>query len=584
MVIRSTIVKVFLTIFFSCVVWHNANADVGGFYVVDDYVVDAVLQSENISEQDLQIYQQMFESIEKQRFYKLEKLEKKLQNKILWGNVLAEQYLSKTYPSKFVQLKKWLEKYADLPYAQRIYKLAKKKSKGKQKLVNPANLIKRKQYAQNYGYDTVGLSLTGKYNAKTLKKISQFKRYINRGKSKSAKDVLTDKNLKKFLNKKDFDTMSAQLSVLYYMDKMYDLALEWAKPAADRSQTAMAMWICGISYYRKDDFENAANYFSALAALDNNDNWLISAGGYWAFRVYKKLGMQDEALSWLKIAANYQRTFYGILANYQLGETPDYNWGVFSYLNDFSQYDYLKDILKSKALKRAVLLIKIGRMEMAQKELANEIKYLTNQQREIVMFISSQFNMYNLSLKIAKMLEDKHHNLFYDCVTYPDVSWQPKSGWQCNKNFVMGVVRQESLFNPEAKSNRGARGLMQILPLTAIHVSKNIKIKKDKSILSNPEYNLDVGQKYINYLLEKPYIDGNLFYMMTSYNAGPDNFLKWKKKVQTQDPLLFIESIPSRETRIYLERVMANFWIYSYRKGIVPESIKQLANDEWPTI
>ena len=132
MVIRSTIVKVFLTIFFSCAVWHNANADVGGFYVVDDYVVDAVLQSENISEQDLQIYQQMFESIEKQRFYKLEKLEKKLQNKILWGNVLAEQYLSKTYPSKFVQLKKWLEKYADLPYAQRIYKLAKKKSKGKQ--------------------------------------------------------------------------------------------------------------------------------------------------------------------------------------------------------------------------------------------------------------------------------------------------------------------------------------------------------------------------------------------------------------------------------------------------------------------
>ena len=164
-----------IAIVFSFLAWQRALAEEGGFYVVDDYVTDAVIRNEKITEEDLQIYQQMLESIEKQKFYKLEQLEKKLQNKILLGNVLAEQYLSKTYPSKFVQLKKWLEKYSDLPYAQRIYKLAIKKSKGKQKLTNPAKKIKRKQYAQNFEQDSTSLTLIGKYGSGTLKKVKQFK-------------------------------------------------------------------------------------------------------------------------------------------------------------------------------------------------------------------------------------------------------------------------------------------------------------------------------------------------------------------------------------------------------------------------
>lgn len=78
-----------------------------------------------------------------------------------------------------------------------------------------------------------------------------------------------------------------------------------------------------------------------------------------------------------------------------------------------------------------------------------------------------------------------------------------------------------------------------------------------------------MGQKYLEYLLNKPYIGGNLFYMLAAYNAGPGNLVKWMKTMRYQnDPLLFIEVIPARQTRLYIERVMANYWIYSMQLGL----------------
>ncbi len=138
-----------------------------------------------------------------------------------------------------------------------------------------------------------------------------------------------------------------------------------------------------------------------------------------------------------------------------------------------------------------------------------------------------------------------------------------------DKALVLAVSRQESNFNPYARSSAGACGLMQVMPNTAYHVSGNSQDKKDLRRLFDISYNLEVGQKYLEYLLNKPYIGGNLFYMLAAYNAGPGNLVKWMKTMRYQnDPLLFIEVIPARQTRLYVERVMANYWIYSMQLGL----------------
>ena len=70
---------------------------------------------------------------------------------------------------------------------------------------------------------------------------------------------------------------------------------------------------------------------------------------------------------------------------------------------------------------------------------------------------------------------------------------------------------------------------------------------------------------------------------MTAYNGGPGNLNKWRRKADYRDdPLLFIESIPSRETRIFIERVLTNLWIYRYRMDQEPASLEAVVAGGWP--
>jgi len=74
-----------------------------------------------------------------------------------------------------------------------------------------------------------------------------------------------------------------------------------------------------------------------------------------------------------------------------------------------------------------------------------------------------------------------------------------------------------------------------------------------------------LGQQYVAHLIDQPYVGGNLFLIMAAYNGGPGNLIKWLRALEGEgDPLLFIETIPNRETRGFVERVMANYWIYRH--------------------
>jgi soluble lytic murein transglycosylase-like protein len=121
------------------------------------------------------------------------------------------------------------------------------------------------------------------------------------------------------------------------------------------------------------------------------------------------------------------------------------------------------------------------------------------------------------------------------------------------------------------------------MPKTANYIAKKRKYKITSSLLFIPEKNLTVGQDYLEYLLSNRKIKGNLFYMAAAYNAGPNKLSRWVKKVKHgNDPLLFIESIPSKETRDFIERIMSNYWIYRERLGFETPSINSILSGEWP--
>jgi soluble lytic murein transglycosylase-like protein len=95
---------------------------------------------------------------------------------------------------------------------------------------------------------------------------------------------------------------------------------------------------------------------------------------------------------------------------------------------------------------------------------------------------------------------------------------------------------------------------------------------------------LTLGQKYLETLIRDPQIAGDLFFIAAAWNGGPGNLAKWWRRADHRgDPLLFIESIPSRETRIFIERVIANLWIYRHRLGQESPSLADLAEGRWPS-
>jgi soluble lytic murein transglycosylase-like protein len=160
---------------------------------------------------------------------------------------------------------------------------------------------------------------------------------------------------------------------------------------------------------------------------------------------------------------------------------------------------------------------------------------------------------------------------------YPMLPIQPSGGFQVDSALIHAIVRQESRFDPMAVSSAGARGLMQVLPSTA-------KLGEDPNgRLFDPVYNLTVGQNYVREMMRFSTPDGNLLQTAVAYNGGPGNLQKWRASVDDGgDPLLFIESLPNRETRGYVERVMANFWIYQLRMGKPTPTLDQLASGKWP--
>ena len=106
---------------------------------------------------------------------------------------------------------------------------------------------------------------------------------------------------------------------------------------------------------------------------------------------------------------------------------------------------------------------------------------------------------------------------------------------------------------------------------------------RGKYKLFDPEFNLALGQQYIELLMSERSIQQDLFRTAAAYNAGPGNLRKWERNVpHGDDPLLFIESLPSRETRAFVERILTNLWIYRDRLGQKSPSLDDIVAGRWP--
>jgi len=130
------------------------------------------------------------------------------------------------------------------------------------------------------------------------------------------------------------------------------------------------------------------------------------------------------------------------------------------------------------------------------------------------------------------------------------------------------LVREESSFNKDIVSWAGARGLSQLMPSTGKAVAKWMGMSLKKKDFYDPKTNLKLGSRYFEHLMKK--LKGNPFLAVAGYNAGGGNVNKWLNSKGNLPTDAFVESIPIRETRGYVKRVLGTYQLYRTLKGKGP--------------
>jgi soluble lytic murein transglycosylase-like protein len=149
----------------------------------------------------------------------------------------------------------------------------------------------------------------------------------------------------------------------------------------------------------------------------------------------------------------------------------------------------------------------------------------------------------------------------FDMGHFPTPQLFPKGGFTIDKALVYALVRQESRFNANSVSGSGAYGLMQLTAETAARLAGDEGLRRHPLDLRDPALNLRLGQDYVAKLLTLA--KGDVLRAVASYNGGPGVIRSMIAKMgDNADSLMMIESMPSGQTRDYVQRVMAGYWIY----------------------
>jgi soluble lytic murein transglycosylase len=126
--------------------------------------------------------------------------------------------------------------------------------------------------------------------------------------------------------------------------------------------------------------------------------------------------------------------------------------------------------------------------------------------------------------------------------------------------FVSAVMRQESIFDKHIVSPAGAIGLMQIMPNTGRGIARELKEEYADDSLYSYAYNIRFGTFYLRKRLTQ--FKGDHVLALCSYNAGPNNAIRWRDRNRALEYDLFVENVGFFETRGYVKKVMGNYWTY----------------------
>ena len=150
--------------------------------------------------------------------------------------------------------------------------------------------------------------------------------------------------------------------------------------------------------------------------------------------------------------------------------------------------------------------------------------------------------------------------IFYP-LHYKEEVYKVAEQYELDPYLLFSIIKVESKFNNRAVSEKGALGLMQIMPTTGAWAAENISYESfDYDDLYDPKVNIKIGAWYLKYLLSE--FNNNLIITLAAYNAGQGNVKRWLSTEIWNGSSDKIDNIPFYETKAYVDRVLTNYQRY----------------------
>jgi len=376
---------------------------------------------------------------------------------------------------------------------------------------------------------------------------------------------------------------SSKIAFLLVDDGLYREAINaWEdvlRIKRGKSQRITALWYLAWSHYKLKEYETAVARFTALLK-DRSSQKIKDRIMYWKAQSLEHMGRKEEARQlYREILGDHPLGYYGVLAKRRLeGDQRGFD--------DFALTSLAKPRREKKApyhisigkimpsaphISRAVFFDHLDLHEEAARELRAALAEKTDP--DIILKLAAGnfahdvayqlvYQRYVSILHSMPARSDGFERFVWE-MSYPE-AYKPVVERLAGKNpdprLVYAIMRAESNFRPAVVSPAGAVGLMQLMPVTAQKMAKELSNKVfDTRDLYKPAKNIEYGISYLKKL--NSLFPNNHVAVIAAYNAGEEAVGRWLGHGYSQDVEEFIEEIPYDETNLYVKKVMMSYWI-----------------------
>lgn len=340
-----------------------------------------------------------------------------------------------------------------------------------------------------------------------------------------------------------------------------DQAMSWLAALSEVDNSALHQWRI-VTALRQREWGSAVYWMDNLHPNERKNNqWR-----YWRARSLEKLGQIDQALTIYQTLAQ-SRTYYGFLAADRAGMTYQFEDQPLHYGDDD-----LASLVDLPPLLRAREFFMLGDHLNARREWYSATSQMDDETQRRAAKIAQQWGWHDRAIITLGQsgyrddLELRFPLAHNDTVTDHAAQFDVDPAW------AFAVIRQESSFTPDARSPKGALGLMQIMPRTGKYIAEQLQAPwRNARQLLDIETNIRFGISYLSRSLHR--FDQNTTLATAAYNAGDQRVKSWLPDDDRMAADLWVELVPFTETRNYLKNVLAFSVIYDRR---LQRSIKPL--------